>query len=100
MSIKDITVVITSFKSDEKLKNCLNSIDKQCKVIIVENSNNLEFKKNQEVLVYKNQKEFIKHIIKLKINGRFANNISRNAYKKIKTKFTWSHTLKKYNELI
>ena len=48
MSIKDITVVITSFKSDEKLKNCLNSIDKQCKVIIVENSNNLEFKKNFE----------------------------------------------------
>ena len=48
MSIKDITVVITSFKSDEKLKNCLNSIDRQCKVIIVENSNNLEFKKNLE----------------------------------------------------
>ena len=48
MSIKDITVVITSFKSDEKLKNCLNSIDRQCKVIIVENSNNLEFKKNFE----------------------------------------------------
>ena len=48
MSIKDITVVITSFKSDEKLRNCLNSIDRQCKVIIVENSNNLEFKKNFE----------------------------------------------------
>jgi len=48
MSIKDITVVITTFKSDKKIKNCLNSIDKQCKVIIVENSNNLEFKKNFE----------------------------------------------------
>ena len=46
MSVKDITIIITSFKSDEKVINCLNSIDKQCKVIIVENSNNLEFKKN------------------------------------------------------
>ena len=61
---------------------------------------NLEFKKNNEVLVYKNQKEFIKHIIKLKLNRQFANKISNNSYKKIKTKFTWSHTLKKYNELI
>ena len=48
MSVKDITIVITSFKSDKKVINCLNSIDKQCKVIIVENSNNLEFKKNFE----------------------------------------------------
>ena len=45
MSIRDITVVITSFKSDEKIKKCLNSIDKECKVINVENSNNLEHKK-------------------------------------------------------
>ena len=48
MSVKDITIVVTSFKSDKKVINCLNSIDKQCKVIIVENSNNLEFKKNFE----------------------------------------------------
>ena len=48
MSIKDITVVITTFKSNEKIKNCLNSIDKQCKILLVENSTNLEFKKNME----------------------------------------------------
>ena len=48
MSITDITVVITSFKSGEKIKNCLNSIDKQSKVILVENSNDLVFKKNVE----------------------------------------------------
>ena len=48
MSIKDITVVITTFKSNEKIKNCLNSIDKQCKILLVENSANLEFKKNME----------------------------------------------------
>jgi len=61
---------------------------------------NLEFKKNHEVLVYKSQKEFIKHIIKLKMNKKFANKISHNSYKKIRTKFTWPNTLKKYNELI
>ena len=48
MSIKDITIVITSFKSDEIINNCLNSIDRQYKVILVENSNDLEFKKKIE----------------------------------------------------
>ena len=48
MSIKDITIVITSFKSGEIINNCLNSIDRQYKVILVENSNDLEFKKKIE----------------------------------------------------
>ena len=48
MSIKDITIVITSFRSDTKIKVCLNSINADCKVIIVENSNNIEFKKSIE----------------------------------------------------
>ena len=48
MSIKDITIVITSFKSDKIIRNCLNSIDKQSKVILVENSNDIEIKKNIE----------------------------------------------------
>ena len=48
MSIRDITIVITSFKSDEIIRNCLNSIGRQCKVILVENSNNSELKKSIE----------------------------------------------------
>ena len=48
MSIQDITIVITSFRSDEKIKVCLKSIKADCKVIIVENSNNMDFKKNVE----------------------------------------------------
>ena len=48
MSIQDITIVITSFKSDEKIKNCLNSIKNKCKVILVENSDDFELKKNIE----------------------------------------------------
>ena len=37
MSIKDITVIITTFRSSEKIINCLNSIDKHTKVLIIEN---------------------------------------------------------------
>jgi len=48
MSIRDITIVITSFKSDEIIRNCLNSIDRQYQVILVENSNNSELKKSIE----------------------------------------------------
>ena len=48
MSITDITIVITSFKSKKKIRTCLNSIDKQCHVINVENSDDLEHKKNIE----------------------------------------------------
>jgi len=40
----EITVVITTFKSELKIEGCLNSIDPKIKVIIVENSNSLNFK--------------------------------------------------------
>ena len=48
MTNKDITIIITSFKSDVKIENCLNSINKEVKVIIIENSNNKELKKKIE----------------------------------------------------
>ena len=48
MSIKDITVVITSFKSEDKIRKCLNSIDNQCTVINVENSNSQDHKNKIE----------------------------------------------------
>ena len=48
MSIKDITVVITSFKSEKKIRRCLNSIDDQCAVINVENSDDKKYKINIE----------------------------------------------------
>jgi GT2 family glycosyltransferase len=48
MSIKDITVIITSFRSGEKIKTCLNSIDRQTKIILVENSNDSKIKNNIE----------------------------------------------------
>ena len=48
MSIKDITVVIATFRSGDKIKRCLNSIDKRCKVLVVENSDDTSFKKDLE----------------------------------------------------
>ena len=48
MSIKDITIVITSFKSENKIRKCLNSINKDCNVINVENSDNSEHKRKIE----------------------------------------------------
>ena len=60
----------------------------------------LNFKRNLDLLVYKNQKEFIKHIINMKINKKSANNISKNCYKKIRRSYKWQDTLKMYNTLI
>ena len=44
MSIKDLTIVITSFKSENKIRKCLSSIDKQYSVINVENSSDQDYK--------------------------------------------------------
>ena len=80
MSIKDITIIIASFKSDEKVKKCLNSINAQCKVIVVENSNNLEFKK-----IFEDKYDNVECIIAGDNLGYGrANNL---ALKKIKTKY-------------
>ncbi len=44
----NITIVINTFRSEDKIFNCLNSIDTFCKVIIIENSDNKDFKKKLE----------------------------------------------------
>jgi len=48
MSIQDISVIITSFKSGEKIKACLNSINRQTKIILIENSDDTKIKNNIE----------------------------------------------------
>jgi len=48
MLLKDITIVITSFKSEKKIIRCLKTISTECSVINVENSNNSENKKKIE----------------------------------------------------
>ena len=44
MNDQDITVIITSFHSGEKIFNCIESINKAVKIIVVENSNDQELK--------------------------------------------------------
>ena len=44
----NITVVINTYKSEDKIFKCLDSINSFCKVIIIENSDNENFKKEIE----------------------------------------------------
>ena len=48
-NLKDLTVIIVTFKTNEEiLFNCLDSIKKGDKILVVENSSNQEFKKKIE----------------------------------------------------
>ena len=48
ISRQNISVIIVSFKSDHVIHQCINSIDKDIKILVVDNSNNPEFKKELE----------------------------------------------------
>ena len=48
MGNNKITIVINTFKSDDKINHCLDSIDSNFKVIVVENSSNKNFKNHIE----------------------------------------------------
>ena len=42
---KKLTIIIISYKSEKKINNFIKKIPKDIKVIIIENSNNLQLKK-------------------------------------------------------
>ena len=44
MANKDLTVVVTTFKSEDRIDACLNSIERDIRIIVIENSNNKKFK--------------------------------------------------------
>ena len=46
MEIKDISIVITTYKSENKIYNCLNSLPKLAKIIVVENSKDEKLKED------------------------------------------------------
>ena len=48
MSYNKITVVINTFHSEDKIDRCLNSINPKIKILVIENSNNSNFKLNLE----------------------------------------------------
>ena len=45
ISRQNLSVIIVSFKSDHIIHRCINSIDKEIEIIVIDNSNNQEFKK-------------------------------------------------------
>ena len=45
ISRQNLSVIIVSFKSDHIIQSCIDSIDKEIEIIVVDNSNNAEFKK-------------------------------------------------------
>ena len=49
----NISFVITSFKSEENIYNCINSIPEKYEKIIIENSNDAELKKKIGIKISK-----------------------------------------------
>ena len=45
ISRQNLSVIIVSFKSDHIIHRCIESIDKEIEIIVIDNSNNAEFKK-------------------------------------------------------
>ena len=81
MKLNDLTIVIVTLKSEEKIFSCLNSIPRELRVIIVENSSNMDFKKNIEkkysnvrcILTGKNKGYSVANNLGLKqVNSKFA----------------------------
>ena len=48
MNLKDISVIITTFKSEDKIFSCVDSISKNIRILVIENSNNVKFKEEIE----------------------------------------------------
>ena len=48
ISRQTLSVVIVTFKSDQVIDDCIQSIPEQTKIIIIENSNDQKFKANIE----------------------------------------------------
>ena len=51
MESKELTIVIVTFKSEDRIKNCLKSISNDIPVIVVENSDNENFKKKLKMIL-------------------------------------------------
>ena len=50
ISRQNLSIVIVTFKSDEVIHECIKSIDKDIKIMIIENSNNFQFKNELEAM--------------------------------------------------
>ena len=52
---QNLSVIIVSYKSDHVIENCINSIDSEIEIVVIDNSNNLQLKKKIEAK-YRNVK--------------------------------------------
>ena len=81
MPNQDLTIIINTFNSDEKIFSCIESISPNIGIIIIENSNNIEFKNNIEKK-YRN--------VKCELTGKNLGYANGNnlGLSKVKTKFS------------
>ena len=49
ISRQNLSIVIVTFKSEAVIHECIKSIDKDIKIIVIENSNNIQFKEELEL---------------------------------------------------
>ena len=82
ISRQNLTVIIVSFRSENVIHNCIQSIDSDIKVLIIDNSNSKEFKENIE-----NKYKNVSCILSEKNSGMGAGN--NLGIKNIKTDFAF-----------
>ena len=80
MFLNEITIVITTYFSEEKLIRCLKSINNKCKVIVIENSKDNELKRK----LNENYKNVECKVLDENLGFAKANNIG---LKMVKTKY-------------
>ena len=80
MSNQNITVVITTFRSDTKIVGCLETINSEINVVIIENSNNPKFKE----MIEKKFRNVKCHLAGENLGYAKGNNFGLS---KVKTKF-------------
>ena len=76
LNLNDITFIIVTYQSDSIIKNCLDSLPKESKKIIIENSNNINLGKE-----LKNKYDNIEVILSNNIGMGAGNNIGLKACK-------------------
>ena len=81
LDLKNITFIIVTFKSEKIVYECINSLPKDSKIILIENSKNIKLKEEIE-----NKNDNIEIIINENIGMGASNNIG---IKKSKTKYAF-----------
>ena len=69
-------------------------------ILSINSFSNTSFKKNKEVLVFRNDEELIKNIFHLIENKKAANQLSINSQIIIKKKYNRNKVLSKYTKII